>query len=381
MTRRGFRSRGLAVGLLLPVLALVGLGCGKSDAARASSGRAFVSPGEAAACMTRPPGSRTITLAGVDPRLRAAVADRLQSETLTAVAIHAAECDLQIELLACSRPGAFRRERPRADDAEWLDSGQLVHQAFAASGTLTRRAEGKPLFFDARYAERRVLSWLDDIVRARRPLRWGSLRDSFAPALERDDVSGADCSRATHWIRGATYGAYFLRAARPDGTAGPVVDASKCQPPSCAEPIDITVEPIRPLSCPAGSWAQLEGCEPVPAGVAAVRALEPGELVRATCPSAVAGQLTERAAQAKRLFDSERWSSAYAQLIPVVRGETGDDLANRQIAGWLGAIAADRLGDRSRAASLLTAIASQPCHPKHDDAAFYLMALERRSSH
>ena len=103
--------------------------------------------------------------------------------------------------------------------------------------------------------------------------------------------------------------------------------------------------------------------------------------MRATCPSAAAGQLTERAAQAKRLLDSERWFSAYEQLIPVVRGETGDDLANRQMAGWLGGIVADRLGDRSRAASLLAVIASQPCHPKHDDAAFYMMALERRSLH
>jgi hypothetical protein len=38
-----------------------------------------------------------------------------------------------------------------------------------------------------------------------------------------------------------------------------------------------------------------------------------------------AGQMTEEAAQAKRLFDAERWAEAALVLKRVVDGETGDD--------------------------------------------------------
>ena len=38
-----------------------------------------------------------------------------------------------------------------------------------------------------------------------------------------------------------------------------------------------------------------------------------------------AGQMTEQAAQAKRLFDAERWSEAALMLKSVVDSETGDD--------------------------------------------------------
>src|SRR5438046_2041989 len=47
-----------------------------------------------------------------------------------------------------------------------------------------------------------------------------------------------------------------------------------------------------------------------------------------------AGQMTEEAAQGKRLFDSERWSEAALILKRVVDGETGDDEGNKQIAQY-----------------------------------------------
>src|SRR5690242_14622286 len=41
-----------------------------------------------------------------------------------------------------------------------------------------------------------------------------------------------------------------------------------------------------------------------------------------------AGQMTEEAAQAKRLFDGERWAEAAVILKRVFDGETGDDEGN-----------------------------------------------------
>jgi len=56
-----------------------------------------------------------------------------------------------------------------------------------------------------------------------------------------------------------------------------------------------------------------------------------------------AGQMTEEAATAKRLFDGERWSEAALGLYRVYKGETGDDPGNRQIAQYHLAIALYRL--------------------------------------
>src|SRR5690606_30208258 len=50
----------------------------------------------------------------------------------------------------------------------------------------------------------------------------------------------------------------------------------------------------------------------------------------------VAGQMTEDAAAAKRLFDKQRWAEAAGALHRVVAGETGDDPGNQQLAQyWL----------------------------------------------
>jgi len=49
-------------------------------------------------------------------------------------------------------------------------------------------------------------------------------------------------------------------------------------------------------------------------------------------PPPVAGQMTELAAQAKRLFDGEKWQEAALALYRVYKGETGDDEGNKQLA-------------------------------------------------
>src|SRR5262245_1460387 len=47
-----------------------------------------------------------------------------------------------------------------------------------------------------------------------------------------------------------------------------------------------------------------------------------------------AGNMTESAAQAKQMFDKERWSEAAQALHRVVTGETGDDPGNKQLAEY-----------------------------------------------
>lgn len=88
-----------------------------------------------------------------------------------------------------------------------------------------------------------------------------------------------------------------------------------------------------------------------------------------------AGQRTEEAAQAKRLFDAERWNEAVIQLDRVARGDTGDDEGNQQLAAYHLAVAlyhAGRVGD-SLAGFL--AIAGRPAHLKHPETVLWLMKL------
>ena len=54
---------------------------------------------------------------------------------------------------------------------------------------------------------------------------------------------------------------------------------------------------------------------------------------------ATAGKMTEEAAQAKRLFDGERWQDGALLLRRVADGLTDDDLGNRAIARFYEAIA------------------------------------------
>jgi hypothetical protein len=76
--------------------------------------------------------------------------------------------------------------------------------------------------------------------------------------------------------------------------------------------------------------------------------------------------MTEEAAQAKRLFDSERWQDAWILYQRVVRGDTGDDEGNRQIAAFYGAVASYRAGELGRALAELASIVENRNHLKYD---------------
>ncbi|WP_437593178.1 tetratricopeptide repeat protein [Sorangium sp. So ce1000] len=88
-----------------------------------------------------------------------------------------------------------------------------------------------------------------------------------------------------------------------------------------------------------------------------------------------AGQMTEEAAQGKRLFDSERWNDAARQLKRVVDGDTGDDEGNKQIAQYHLAIALYRLQFYQASYAIFSQIADKPNHLKFNETLLWLSKL------
>jgi hypothetical protein len=88
-----------------------------------------------------------------------------------------------------------------------------------------------------------------------------------------------------------------------------------------------------------------------------------------------AGQMTEEAAQGKRLFDSERWAEASLVLKRVVDGETGDDEGNKQIAQYHLAIALYRLQFYQASYGIFSTIADKPSHLKFNETLLWLSKL------
>jgi tetratricopeptide (TPR) repeat protein len=88
-----------------------------------------------------------------------------------------------------------------------------------------------------------------------------------------------------------------------------------------------------------------------------------------------AGQMTEEAAQGKRLFDAERWSEAALVLKRVVDGETGDDEGNKQIAQYHLAICLYRLQFYQASYGIFSAIADKPNHQKFNETLLWLSKL------
>jgi len=88
-----------------------------------------------------------------------------------------------------------------------------------------------------------------------------------------------------------------------------------------------------------------------------------------------AGQMTEEAANAKRLFDTERWSEAALGLYRVYKGETGDDGGNRQVAQYHLAIALYRLKFFQASYGIFSEIADKPNHLKFAETLLWLSKL------
>ncbi len=88
-----------------------------------------------------------------------------------------------------------------------------------------------------------------------------------------------------------------------------------------------------------------------------------------------AGQMTEEAAQAKRLFDNGKWSQAALALKKVTSGETGDDEGNKQIAQYHLAIALYNLKFYQASYALFSEIAEKPNHLKFNETLLWLARL------
>ncbi len=89
----------------------------------------------------------------------------------------------------------------------------------------------------------------------------------------------------------------------------------------------------------------------------------------------VASQMTEEAAAAKKLFDSERWSEAALELFRVWSGETGDDPGNRQLAEYYLAISLFRLKFYQSSYVLFSNIADNKNHLKFKETLLWLAKL------
>ncbi len=92
-------------------------------------------------------------------------------------------------------------------------------------------------------------------------------------------------------------------------------------------------------------------------------------------PPPQAGQMTEQAAQAKRLFDGEKWEDAALALYRVYKGETGDDEGNKQLAQYHLAIALYRLKFYQAAYGIFCEIADKPNHLKFNETLLWLSKL------
>ena len=85
--------------------------------------------------------------------------------------------------------------------------------------------------------------------------------------------------------------------------------------------------------------------------------------------------MTEEAAQAKRLYDAERWGEAERALARVATGETGDDEGNKQLASYHLAIAIFRQGRYEEAMRFFAPMAARPGHLKHAETLLWAIKL------
>ncbi len=122
---------------------------------------------------------------------------------------------------------------------------------------------------------------------------------------------------------------------------------------------------------PAGGGSQAIELDEEPHETGKAAPAKPGD----SGPPPVAGQMTEQAAQAKRLFDGEKWADAALALSRVAKGETGDDEGNKQLAQYHLAIALYRLKFYQGAYGIFSEIADKPNHLKFNETLLWLAKL------
>lgn len=129
-------------------------------------------------------------------------------------------------------------------------------------------------------------------------------------------------------------------------------------------------KPATPAAANSGGEIELDA---PPANTAATAA--PAAKPVDNSPPPQAGQMTEAAAQAKRLFDGEKWQDAAIALDRVRKGETQDDEGNKQLAQYHLAIALYRLKFYQASYAIFSEIADKPNHLKFNETLLWLSKL------
>jgi len=142
------------------------------------------------------------------------------------------------------------------------------------------------------------------------------------------------------------------------GTIAPDSAAQKKKPPKKAQEIDLDSQPTNANPNPNPTQGTAATTQPKDLG-----------------PPPQAGQMTEDAAKAKRLFDAEKWQEAALALDRVRKGETGDDEGNKQLAQYHLAIALYRMKFFQAAYGIFSEISEKPNHLKFNETLLWLAKL------
>jgi len=146
-------------------------------------------------------------------------------------------------------------------------------------------------------------------------------------------------------------------------------------PPSPSGGTPLQVLPGAPSAAPVAAGPLLpppgDACAKIPATRGDVPFRDPNPT------RSLAGQMTEQAAQAKRLFDGEHWKDAENALKRVADGETGDDEGNKQLADYHRAIALYRLERFEDSAARFRKISRNPGHLKFREVLIWIVKLAR----
>lgn len=174
-----------------------------------------------------------LRLEGLSPEVRVKLDQRALAQDVAVLHIERTECDVRIEVLACTRPTRYFTRVRNTGALDLVSPADVAELGgIAGGGTLASVAAGHGrVSIDHRTTTERVVTWEEDLRSSGFQSRWGTWVAKDAPPLAREELSGSDCARATHWATAVHDGAFRVLA--DDET----IDATACA--SCKEPVAI----------------------------------------------------------------------------------------------------------------------------------------------
>lgn len=241
------RPRKLCVMALRPsftlTLAALVTSCGGNPSSPAMASEARCATGAA-------PGGASVPLRQQHATARSMIADRIARQRLAVLHVDTGPaCVPHVEVLRCTRHVVWRTEPLRAPGMAyppWTAWAEPPWERY------DRRRTPEVSF--AQYMNSSQPSFIQEVPRV--PFL-DPYREEELPPIDASELAGPDCARATHYVRVSHGGAY-----RTLSTADHrVLDGSTCQPPaSCADPIDLELEPVGRRGCPGLSTRTPNGC-------------------------------------------------------------------------------------------------------------------------